>query len=296
MTDEDESRDVTMTKCDEEWETIGEQNKPDMEPTESKYMAISLPRLPIDDVWKSILEDSMGNGSDIKFHNRRGTGGDMHYATMTFEDEDEARTIAEQVHPPMFNSKKPITALCSGHDDPTEVEIENLSLTQNEILRQFGNLGTIVSHRIATRKMRSQLIFATHSGAKKSLKFDQQEYKGNTVNITVKKQDGQPGVPKTEKKRVLKRKGTRRRLQMRSAQFAALPEHAKDKVLNYRKIKENIILNLAETRKGLSKPESSHSPEKLAVLRGEEERLLLKQKKIKKALHKEISKYRIIPD
>eukprot|EP01060_Flectonema_neradi_P011195 TRINITY_DN18287_c0_g1_i1.p1 TRINITY_DN18287_c0_g1~~TRINITY_DN18287_c0_g1_i1.p1 ORF type:complete len:293 (+),score=69.97 TRINITY_DN18287_c0_g1_i1:59-880(+) len=268
------------------------------EASEKRFVALAFPKISIDDVWTSVLDETMGSGADIRFHNRRGTGGDMHYATMTFNDPKDAKVVAEQLHPELYNHKKPVTALCSDHSDPTEVEVQNLALQEKEILRQFGSLGTIISSRIATRKMRSQLVFATHAQAKKCLQFDKKTFKGNVVEIIVKRDSeagaaGEASETKATKKRVLKRRRTRNRLKLRSAQFAALPEHIKDKVLNYRQIKEKVIQNLADVRRSLSKPESEHTPEGLAVIRGEEERLLLKQKKLRKALRKEISAYRI---
>ena len=237
---------------------------------ERNFVAVLLPRLTIDDVWTRELEARVGcgTGSTVRFHNRRGTGGDMHYATVTYAADGVAAGVAKRSREEWFGGRTPVVACCKAPSEPTEVEVFNLDLPPTELLRQFETIGTVVAHRTAGRKLRAELVFAERADAVKALRYDKKDFKDKIVTVRIKppREDETGGaadaantadgaaatraaaavsageaVPISKRRRVVEKMSHAVTKKLLSATMSV---EVKEKLLQYRKTKEKVMENL----------------------------------------------------
>eukprot|EP01064_Diplonema_japonicum_P034210 TRINITY_DN7019_c0_g2_i1.p1 TRINITY_DN7019_c0_g2~~TRINITY_DN7019_c0_g2_i1.p1 ORF type:complete len:338 (+),score=97.51 TRINITY_DN7019_c0_g2_i1:66-1016(+) len=263
---------------------------------DKRFLTIALPKLTLDEVWERELDDVLGSGqgSRIHFNNRRGTGGTMHYATVAYDQEGVAGKIANRSGEMSYGGKKMVLATCTDASDPTEVEILNLDLPKHELLRQLSLLGSIVAHRFAERQLKATLVYATRSGALKSLQFNGKAFKGQTVSVRLlpKHNEAVPPVvttpPTPPPVRPAKRAVQRRKVPKQLI-YQYLTDDIKDKVVSLRKNKEKVMSNLKIIKREIKAQDmlgSKQDAKKMAVLTEETERLTQKRAKIRKALIK----------
>eukprot|EP00754_Rhynchopus_humris_P017020 Rhum_TRINITY_DN14542_c41_g1::Rhum_TRINITY_DN14542_c41_g1_i1::g.97667::m.97667 len=295
----------------------------DADVEERHFVAVSLPRLTIDDVWTRELEARVGcgSGSSVRFHNRRGTGGDMHFATVTYADDGVAAGVAKRSREEWFGGRTPVVACCKAPSEPTEVEVLNLDLPPVELLRQFETIGTVVAHRTAGRKLRAELVFAERADAVKALRYDKKDFKDKVVTVRIKPPreeeagsapaataaagdaaDGAAAaaasqaaaaataaVPIGKRRRVVEKMSHAVTKKLLSATMSV---EVKEKLLQFRKTKEKVMENLKLIERQLKEVEKkkadgeSVDEVQLGILRSERERLLTKRKKITATLRK----------
>eukprot|EP00659_Diplonema_papillatum_P018236 gene18236-28099_t len=257
------------------------------ESTARRFVAISLPKITVDQAWTSELSSLMcGGGEDIAFHNRRSPGGDAHFATITYENPAVAAKVAKMQHAPSFGGLVPVTALASSPEDVTEVEITNLELPPQELLRQFSQIGPIVSHRIPERKLTALLVYARQADAEKALAYNDKVFRHRTVSVRLLARD----APKTTKAVKAHLRPKRKTVIPPRLLFHLMSDDVKDEVSKLRKIKEAVMTNTnivrTQTAKIEALPKDKQDTAKLGVLRSEQERLLKKRKKLNVALKK----------
>eukprot|EP01063_Lacrimia_lanifica_P041846 TRINITY_DN9843_c0_g3_i2.p1 TRINITY_DN9843_c0_g3~~TRINITY_DN9843_c0_g3_i2.p1 ORF type:complete len:346 (+),score=139.12 TRINITY_DN9843_c0_g3_i2:59-1039(+) len=280
---------------------------------ERRYVAVALPRLTIDEVWQRALEEQMGSGKEkVVFHNRRGTGGDMHYATVEYDDAATAHSVASRARPAGYGRHRTlVTALAASPAEPTEVEVYNLQLDAWSLAEQFGALGPIVAHRVAERKMKAELVYASRKAAEAACAYDGKFFDGRNVTVRIRERVEPPAagasdapaaplhastpsatkrlpVIKADKRGALKKKLSKHAI--KRVVLEALPDELKEKVLKHRKTKEQVMANMKLINSELKQVEaldaSKQDAQRLGVLRGEKDRLRTKSKKLCRVLKK----------
>eukprot|EP01061_Rhynchopus_euleeides_P047840 TRINITY_DN9873_c0_g2_i1.p1 TRINITY_DN9873_c0_g2~~TRINITY_DN9873_c0_g2_i1.p1 ORF type:complete len:338 (+),score=105.89 TRINITY_DN9873_c0_g2_i1:100-1113(+) len=275
---------------------------------EKRFIAVGLPGKTLDALWEHRLDELLGSGRESKavFHNRRNPGGDMHYCTITYDDPAIAQKVAARPQAALFCDRVPTVALARDDADPTEVEVLNLALTREEILKQFSRIGPIVSHRMTQRKQKASFVFASREDALRALKYDQKTFQNETVSVKLVGQAAaagtEPAAP-AEAVRVKKRKRApsdagsavgklsatipRKRLLK-----AMTPVETQEKIVTLRKKKEPVMEKLKLVNRELAKVARQKElgeevdAKNEAVLHSERDRLLDKRKRITKAILK----------
>ena len=239
-----------------------DQDRASEDDTGRRFLAVTLPSLSLDEVWTRHLEEMFGCGeqSEVVFNNRRGTGGNLHYATITYHDAEVAAQVAARPQTASFGGLVPTVALTSSPTAPTHVEVRNLVLPPAEILKQFQGIGPIMSHRLAQRQQKAEFIYADRGSAERAKSYDGKSFKGQTVSVTFPGDTAAAGQPEP---RVLKRKRAEadlegvgklsRHIPRKRLLKAATPPETMTKVVALRKKKEQVMEKIKIVKKEQAK-------------------------------------------